>query len=686
MAQPEAKRQKTKDGDESSDISRQDLVLRMSIKGMSLDAIADLLSMEPSEVARILARQETNTEDCESSDSGEATQGLGALVKRLMTDPKELCCPISHALIEHPVVAGDGFTYERSCIESCLKSKKVSPMTGKPIETTVLNRNQHVKSSILSFKEQTVAEIVKIAPQLPQNLAMKVLPRAESFVRTQPGALARRNLSTILLLKMRLPNEDRHAIIQEIASLLAQIQDDGQLQQFLCETDEVELLSLLPSMNEDTVLSLHNAMQASRQNCTGVIDKELISRLAKRFKEDGCLMKMWELLRANCTGDIDDCTQAAAVVLTAFIDRLDVDVSTLSSELLNQASVYLDQDEAITFAKDFFGNELGISTSPWPSKGSAKILTELAFRLFGDDDVLRDEKLQMLVKAYGIDSEDVSTRKSLRSQLHHCILHSETDLAGVDVEEVFLKLSLEDKEEISREVLAKLSLQDDQLAEFSADHLMSLAEQLSQADRCADAARFAVDAAKKLAKDDHEAESQDAYLKAYQWDRFNADASAGLVTTIMLMRKESQQLRAKCEELEGRCAQLETNQVPLMSFVWDLSGYDFSSFSKGDQQESDKFRITSGIKAKMSIYPKGRGKSSPGEAALMLSLDKSASLKVKATGGQAERSMEKFCSKNSQIGWSNFMNTSEVDGASITLHVLSVRISQSSVQMVARSS
>lgn len=30
---------------------------------------------------------------------------------------------------------------------------------------------------------------------------------------------------------------------------------------------------------------------------------------------------------------------------------------------------------------------------------------------------------------------------------------------------------------------------------------MSLAEQLSQADRCADAARFAVDAAKKLAKE-----------------------------------------------------------------------------------------------------------------------------------------------------------------------------------------
>ena len=38
----------------------------------------------------------------------------------------------------------------------------------------------------------------------------------------------------------------------------------------------------------------------------------------------------------------------------------------------------------------------------------------------------------------------------------------------------------------------------------------------------------------------------------------------------------------------SRCNVSSTLQVPLMSFVWDLSGYDFSSFSKGDQQESDK--------------------------------------------------------------------------------------------------
>ena len=41
-------------------------------------------------------------------------------VKRLMTDPKELCCPISHELMKDPVVAGDGHTYERSCIEGAV--------------------------------------------------------------------------------------------------------------------------------------------------------------------------------------------------------------------------------------------------------------------------------------------------------------------------------------------------------------------------------------------------------------------------------------------------------------------------------------------------------------------------------------------------------------------------------------
>ena len=47
-------------------------------------------------------------------------------VKRLMTDPKDFCCPISHELMKDPVVAGDGHTYERSCIEGAALSQVLS--------------------------------------------------------------------------------------------------------------------------------------------------------------------------------------------------------------------------------------------------------------------------------------------------------------------------------------------------------------------------------------------------------------------------------------------------------------------------------------------------------------------------------------------------------------------------------
>ena len=40
-----------------------------------------------------------------------------------MSDPKEFCCPISHELMKDPVVAGDGHTYERSCIEGAVLSQ-----------------------------------------------------------------------------------------------------------------------------------------------------------------------------------------------------------------------------------------------------------------------------------------------------------------------------------------------------------------------------------------------------------------------------------------------------------------------------------------------------------------------------------------------------------------------------------
>ena len=43
--------------------------------------------------------------------------------------PKEFACPISFVIMNNPVVASDGHTYEREKIEKWMRQKKTSPLT-----------------------------------------------------------------------------------------------------------------------------------------------------------------------------------------------------------------------------------------------------------------------------------------------------------------------------------------------------------------------------------------------------------------------------------------------------------------------------------------------------------------------------------------------------------------------------
>ena len=55
-----------------------------------------------------------------------------------MTDPPDLCCPLSKVLMLDPVVVADGITYERAWVEERLKQTPgQSPSTECEIETTV---------------------------------------------------------------------------------------------------------------------------------------------------------------------------------------------------------------------------------------------------------------------------------------------------------------------------------------------------------------------------------------------------------------------------------------------------------------------------------------------------------------------------------------------------------------------
>ncbi|XP_028249540.1 WD repeat, SAM and U-box domain-containing protein 1-like isoform X1 [Parambassis ranga] len=67
--------------------------------------------------------------------------------------PDEFLCPITRELMKDPVIAADGYSYERESIESWIRGKnKTSPMTNLPLQTTMLTPNRFLKMAITRLK------------------------------------------------------------------------------------------------------------------------------------------------------------------------------------------------------------------------------------------------------------------------------------------------------------------------------------------------------------------------------------------------------------------------------------------------------------------------------------------------------------------------------------------------------
>eukprot|EP00943_MAST-04B_sp_MAST-4B-sp1_P009060 g9060.t1 len=61
---------------------------------------------------------------------------------------EDFCCPISHEIMQDPVVCCDGYTYDRKNIEEWWQVSNLSPMTGLPIDSKALIPNHTLKSAI----------------------------------------------------------------------------------------------------------------------------------------------------------------------------------------------------------------------------------------------------------------------------------------------------------------------------------------------------------------------------------------------------------------------------------------------------------------------------------------------------------------------------------------------------------
>ena len=68
--------------------------------------------------------------------------------------PTELCGSITHDVMVDPVIAWDGYTYERVSVARWLAKHSTSPMTGAPMPDFTLRPNHSMRSQMMGFAER----------------------------------------------------------------------------------------------------------------------------------------------------------------------------------------------------------------------------------------------------------------------------------------------------------------------------------------------------------------------------------------------------------------------------------------------------------------------------------------------------------------------------------------------------
>ena len=73
----------------------------------------------------------------------------------VLSIPQDYLCPITQDIMENPVIAADGHSYEEAAILQWLKTgHKTSPLTNIKLNHAALTPNFALKKAIGSFKEK----------------------------------------------------------------------------------------------------------------------------------------------------------------------------------------------------------------------------------------------------------------------------------------------------------------------------------------------------------------------------------------------------------------------------------------------------------------------------------------------------------------------------------------------------
>ncbi|PRW56411.1 ankyrin repeat [Chlorella sorokiniana] len=137
--------------------------LPTSFPGIDEEAAAQAQSLIQEAAQLLLAAPDADGDSAAAAEAAEAASpaepaasaAAAALDDALLSD---VCCPITHELMEDPVLAADGTTYERQAIAAWIARQQAagqpptSPVTNLPLEHTGLTENRIAKAQIGSLR------------------------------------------------------------------------------------------------------------------------------------------------------------------------------------------------------------------------------------------------------------------------------------------------------------------------------------------------------------------------------------------------------------------------------------------------------------------------------------------------------------------------------------------------------
>merc|ERR1712228_1029570 len=151
--------------------------VKMAAQGMLPAQIASLLALDEEDIKTAVAKASCGEGKVLGNKHQEQLDEL------LQEDP-ELCCPVSLTLFVNPVIASDGFMYEKASLDGLLRANMASPMTRERLKKEYLPARQR-KSAAIEFRQQRCNMLLKFASDVAADephLSLTALERLNDYL------------------------------------------------------------------------------------------------------------------------------------------------------------------------------------------------------------------------------------------------------------------------------------------------------------------------------------------------------------------------------------------------------------------------------------------------------------------------------------------------------------------------